>query len=203
MVVELAKRALVKERIENDSELAYYAARGDEQACRRLVDRLFSRVRRTMSYLAGGGADAEDLSQMALIQIVRSAGSFRGDCTLEYWADRVAVQTAAKHFAKNKRRTELRETYSVTPPGGHMVENEVEQLRLGRRLSQVLRGLTKKHRTAVVLHYLYGYKVAEIAELTGARVNTVRGRIRVGKKKLRQLAMRDPLLSEWIAGRTK
>ncbi|MCP4676960.1 MAG: sigma-70 family RNA polymerase sigma factor [Deltaproteobacteria bacterium] len=192
-----------EDRVENDYELAQSAARGDEQACRHLVERLFSRVRRTVSYLAGGGADAEDLSQMALIQIVNSAGSFRGDCTLEYWADRVAVQTAAKCFAKNKRRAELWETHLVVPPAAHMTENEVEQLRLRQRLAELLHKLSEKHRTAVALHYLYGYKVDEIAELTSARVNTVRGRLRVGKKRLQQLAMRDTLLSEWIAGRTK
>jgi hypothetical protein len=64
----------------DDLALARAAAGKDAQALSALLDRVFDRVRRTTSYLAQGRADAEDLLQLALIEIARSVSGFRGEC---------------------------------------------------------------------------------------------------------------------------
>jgi RNA polymerase sigma-70 factor (ECF subfamily) len=167
-------------------------------ARRDLVDRVLNQVRRTTAYLTGGGAEADDLAQLALLQILGSAGSYRGECSLEYWADRIAVRTVMKHIHKMRRRERLSEGMQ-TPPGiVDDVEGQAETHALRKRLAALLQKISGDRRTAVVLHHVQGYDLAEISEMTGAPVNTVRDRLRVGRAQLRQHILRDPALSEWF-----
>ena len=69
---------------------------------------------------------------------------------------------------------------------------------LQKRITQLLQRLSHDCRTALVLHHVQGYKISEIAALTGARVNTVRGRLRTGRKRLGQYIAEDPALKEWV-----
>lgn len=171
---------------------------GDPASQAALVDRVLDQVRRTASYLAGGQDDAQDLAQSALIRILRAAGDFRGESTLEYWAERITVHTCAKYFEKNRRRRGLFEkTYRPAPPVMG-VEEKTEAFRARHRLATLLGTLDLKIRTVMVLHYLDGYSIPETADLTDTPVNTVRGRLQEGRKKLKKKILNDPLLRVWV-----
>jgi serine/threonine-protein kinase len=87
-------RAMAKDR-ENDAQLARDAAT-DPLARHALACRLTPRVRRLSASLLRVGSDAEDASQLALLEIMRSVSGFRGESSLETWADRIAVHTALR-----------------------------------------------------------------------------------------------------------
>ena len=95
---------------EADLALAKTAARGDERARRELISALADPLRRVVALFANGGDDADDLLQMALIRILEGLPSYRGDCSLYYWAKRVAVRVAIKQQEKRKRRAHLKES---------------------------------------------------------------------------------------------
>jgi RNA polymerase sigma-70 factor, ECF subfamily len=186
-----------------DIWLAGAAGSGDLNAQRELAERLFSRVRRTMSYLVAGD-DTEDLAQTALIQVLSAAGTYRGDCTLEYWADRIVTRVFFKHRGKFKRRKALWDKEMMAQPdpqsNAQSDADSFELLQMRRRVTAILDHLSRKHRATVVLHYLNGYTVEEVATIEDVPVNTVRGRIRTARKKLWALMKEDPLLVEWMTG---
>lgn len=186
------------ERRAADLGLATEAARGDATARRRLAGRLLDRVRRTTAYLAGPGGEAEDLAQVALIKVLTSAGSFRGECTLEFWADRIAVRTVMKSIHKLRRRERLRAAIHDPEPWSPGTDERVARLLLQRRLAAKLQELAPERRAAIVLHHVEGYGVGEIAALTDAPVNTVRDRLRQGRKQLRKKIKADPALRDWV-----
>jgi len=186
-----------------EAELICLAARGDRKASRELLLHLLPRVRRTVAWLSRNGGEQDDLVQMALMQILFSIGSFRGESSLACWADRVTVQTAARVFEKRDRRRRLSDATHVAPPEPPAVDGEVDTARLKDRLKQHLLELPEKQQVPVVLHHLHGYSVEEIADLTGARLNTVRGRLRNGLKALRSAALADPGICEYIRGRNR
>jgi len=177
-----------------DVALAAACGRGEPVAQRELLARLFDRVRRMTTYLAGPTGEAEDLAQVALVQILASAEGYRGDCPLEFWADRIAAWTAMKHLHKAKRRRSLAE--AVWDPGLAPVTADAEtatrELRIG--LAAKLQEISEERRVAVVLHHVEGYGVDEIAALTGATRNTVRDRLRKGRAILRKKVLADPVL---------
>jgi RNA polymerase sigma-70 factor, ECF subfamily len=184
----------------SDRALTTAAAAGRRTARRELANRLFDRVRTTISYLAPG-QEVEDLCQTALIQILKAADGYRGESSLEFWADRVAIRCVLRFFEKNKRRRQLAEENPYFTPHIISTEEQVERLRARRRLSTHLQELTGEQSVAMVLHYLHGYKIEEIADMMESPVNTVRGRLRAGRKKMRQRILSDPVLSDWMEGR--
>jgi RNA polymerase sigma-70 factor (ECF subfamily) len=188
------------ERLRTDLFITQGAAEGDEVLKRQLVDRLLDRVTKTVSSLLGSRTDAEvnDLIQLSLIQILRSAGTFRGDSTLDYWADRITLQTSAKQFAKRTRRRRLWESiwHEETVPEEPETIASLSEVRA--RLNGHFAELSDGHRVPVVMHHLYGYTVDEIADLIGEKESTIRGRLRDGLDRLRKRLLADPMLSEWL-----
>jgi RNA polymerase sigma-70 factor, ECF subfamily len=181
-----------------DMTLIRGAASGDRASQRRLVERVMPRVEKTVVYLARGKSDTDDLVQLALIQIVRSAGSFRGDSSLDFWTDRVVLQTLAKQFEKRHRRQRLRESVWEFPAGVPApVDEQAELAEIRGRLRLLLGRLPDKLRVALVLFCVYGYTAPEIAALTDTKTNTVRGRLRLGLGRLKKDISADPVLREW------
>ncbi len=194
---------------QSDLALTRAAGQGDLRARQQLAARLFDRVRATVSYLAGGDPDKDDLVQLSLVEILRSAGSFRAEGHLEGWADRITVRTSLRSLKTRRRRDEVLhavddaeavlERMDTRASGGDAPElqAEAERRQLHRQLASLLGRLEPERRAAVLLRWVHGYSVEEIAELTDARVNTVRGRLRRGKRQLRKMILADPMLGAW------
>lgn len=181
-----------------DRDLARRAGRGDDDARRELAGRLLPRVRTTIHYLAAGDRDADDLVQQALVEVLRVVGTFRGDATLEYWADRVVVRTALRRIKQRRWRETIVRLDSEEPGAADAgQERSYERRELRLRLAAHLEELTAERRAVVVLHWVRGYTIPEIADLTGAKQNTVRGRLRDAKRQLRKQLLKDPVLRDW------
>ena len=187
--------------VDADFALTRSAAAGDPAAERQLLERVWPRVRKTCQCLGGDCGEGEDFTQLALIEVIRSAGSFRGESSLEYWVDRITVQTAAKEFQRKSRRKKLADAVWQPGPVTRTVDETAAASRMRQRLSTHFQRLSEKYRTAVVLHHLYDYEVSEIAEMTESNINTIRGRLRRGLRKLREAILADPVLREWIEER--
>jgi RNA polymerase sigma factor (sigma-70 family) len=186
----------------DDLALAKAAAAGDTDALDALLERVFGRVRRTTSYLSRNRTDAEDVQQLALIEIARSVEGFRGECPLEHWVDRIAVRTASEQHKKRSRRERLFELVKDAPPGQQAgVDELTDRTRMQQRLAEAIMRVSEKNRAVLVLHYLWEYGVAEIARIVECPENTVRGRVRQGRKQLRRAVLEDPLLSSWMERR--
>jgi RNA polymerase sigma-70 factor (ECF subfamily) len=181
-----------------DLELAESAAAGDPAARRRLVERVLERTRRTVVYLVGADRDADDMAQIALVQILQSAHTFRGECALQFWADRIVIRTTMRELRRRKRREQVEPEALVLGPLAPGADEQADLKLVRARLARLLGKLTPERRTAVVLHHVQGYGIAEIAEMTGAPVNTVRDRLRVGRRQLRKRVLSDRALRGWL-----
>lgn len=182
-----------------DLDLARRAASGDRASRRVVATRLMDRARSTVFYLASDDPDAEDYAQLAILEVLRSAGNFRGECSLERWADRIVVRTAMRHI---KRRRWRGNVVALDPDVERQPQrtgrDEPERRQVSRRLAEVLGGLSPERRAVVMLQLVYGHSIAEIAEITASKPNTVRDRLRLGRKQLRKVLARDPLFKEWM-----
>lgn len=76
---------------ESEQDLVQRAQYGDEQACAALF-RSYKRVIWSICLrMSTDRAEAEDLTQVAFLQVFRSLNSFGGDCSFSIWLYRVAV----------------------------------------------------------------------------------------------------------------
>jgi RNA polymerase sigma-70 factor, ECF subfamily len=183
----------------DDLALVHLAGEGDVTARHKLAERLINRVRSTAFYLSAGDPEAEDYAQMAFIEILESASSFRGESSLETWAERITIRTTLRYIKRRRRRSKIvifdseKEDQFVDT-----AETDLNRSRVSRRVTTIMGTLKPKHRIALTMRLAFGYSVAEIAEMTDTPFNTVRERLRSGRKKLSRKFEKDPLLIEWI-----
>jgi len=182
----------------DDMGLARLAGQGDEWAQRRLAKRLFNRIRATVYYLAGGHRDVDDFFQLSMIEIIKSARTFRGLSSIESWAQKIAARTTIRQLKQFRHR----DNTMMAPLSDREIEaattdDSISKYQIRARLYELLGSLKPKHREVIVLHLVLGYSVPEISEVTRARFETVRYRLKVGRKQLRRLLGDDAVFEEW------
>lgn len=165
----------------------------DPIAQEQLVQRLFARVRRATRSLLRNRSDADDATQECLMELLRSAGSFRGEGKLEAWSDRIVVRTTMRYIRRRNRGQERvdaeaePDTLATAAPAA----DEAATFRIPRSVEEYLDHLSPPKRTALVLRHVLGHSVAEIADLTGVSVNTVKDRLRTARHDFRRMIRRD------------
>jgi RNA polymerase sigma-70 factor, ECF subfamily len=186
----------------DDLDLTARVARSDADAKRELALRLIRSVTRTVRTLLRGDAEADDAVQLSMMEILRSASTYRGEASLERWAGRITVRTTL-HFVRQRRaRGELIEPDSeqAESAGGEGVHTNGVT---ASSLDALLAPLSDARRTCVVLRHVFEYTVEEIAELTGVSPNTVKDRLLQARNELRERVRRDEEVVESWATRQR
>ena len=135
---------------------------------------------------------ASDAVQEAFFSAYRNMAGFRGG-SVKSWLSRIAINAAMDAQRLKKRRPadpypEL-EDDTWQPPADASADPVTTSLtnERHRALNAALAGITTDQRTAIVLYDVEGYDYAEIAEITGVSVGTVKSRIHRGRLALRGL----------------
>jgi RNA polymerase sigma-70 factor (ECF subfamily) len=182
----------------SDLQLAESATAGEERAARTIVERLMPRVRTTVHYLTPRDRDADDLVQLSLIEILRSVAGFRGECSLEVWSHRIVVRTTMRYLKERRARSDYASPVAeVCAVDSSTPEEHTERFQLRRHLKSLLERLPLEQRMALVFRYVHSCTPTEIAVITDVPLNTVRERLRIGRKRLRRYLMREPSLLAW------
>jgi len=172
-------------RSATDHELLLrFVRRSDESAFEEIVRRHGPLVLGVCRRVLGNGHDAEDAFQATFLVLAKSARKIRKKGALTNWLYGVAYRVALKEA---KRKYAAREE-----PLGEAVANEDnpfdEVLRRHdeRVIDEELYALADKYRRPLILHYLAGRAVKDIASELGLSVSAVEGRLKRGKTQLRR-----------------
>lgn len=138
--------------------------------------------------------DAEDVVQMAFVRWWRRFPNGDRDHVPLLYA---AVRTIALDLRRSSMRRSKRENVSflaeeAREPG--YFELAAEQKDLARIVEKSMEGLPEEQREVVTLHVWGGLTFAQIAEATGASINTIAARYRYALKAL--LRKLDPMRQE-------
>jgi RNA polymerase sigma-70 factor (ECF subfamily) len=160
------------------------AAAGDRAAREAICRTLLPRVRNLVRYLVRGDADVDDMSQLALMAIVRGLSSYRGEGRFESWADRITARETLSYM--KRRRATARSERALAEE--QLAEPAVQSsdFLAKRRLAKALDTLAEEQRAVVVLHHIAGFSMPEAAETLGIPFETARSRMRLGLAKLRE-----------------
>ena len=154
----------------DDRQLLEAMAAGDADAVRRLIASAGPVVYGYLYARVGGDPTAaEDLLQETFLEAIKSAASFRGDSELSTWICAIARRRLARWYEGERRRAVVERGLVVVEGGGDdsgdlEVDDRDELIRAMGRLPAL-------HRQVLVLKYLDGRSVAEIAiEIGRSRV---------------------------------
>lgn len=176
---------------ERDRTLMSGVVAADPTAQRTLVLRLAARVARIARGLLRSAADADDAAQNSLIAILHAAGTYRGESSIERWADRITVRTTLQ-AARDRRRREAKVAPIASPddlPGPLRGASLSEGT--ARPIEAYLDALSSELREVLVLRHVLDCSIEEISELTGVSPNTVKDRLLRAREQVRRLIRRD------------
>ena len=173
-------------REEEDAEAALlerYAA-GDAGAARlltvRLAPRLFAHAHRVL----GDGAEAEDVTQEAMLRLWRQAPDWRaGEAKASTWLYRVVANLCTDRLRARRRQAPMEDAARVEDGAESAADRLQRQSRLAA-LRDALAGLPERQAQAVALRHLEGLGNERIAEIMDINVRAVESLTARGKRAL-------------------
>ncbi|MFZ4509173.1 MAG: sigma-70 family RNA polymerase sigma factor [Fimbriimonas sp.] len=170
----------------------------DEARFNELVRNTYRKVFNMAFRLAGNRPDAEDLTQNAFTRAYRSFKDYEGDRPFENWIYRIVTRLFLDLLRSRKRRPQaLSYDAPVNREGGDdslyyeladhspNPEQTMVQSHYSEELQKALDALSDEQRLLVTLADVEGVPYAEIANLMGAPVGTIRSRLHRTHKLLR------------------
>lgn len=162
--------------------------RREEAAFSELVRDYQHRVFSLVVRMIGDPEEARDVAQEVFVTVFRSIDGFRGDSSLSTWLYRVAVNHCKNRLKYLGRRgagrtralDDLGEGVLERAPGTSAPvrpDDEVSARQMAAVLQRELDALEPDHRALVVLRDIQGLSYAEISEVTGHPVGTVKSRL--------------------------
>ena len=158
----------------------------------------YDRLVRLAGLICHAASTTEDAVQAAMEQAWRRRGTLRDATRIKPWLDQIVVREAIRvnahpWWSRFGRRSSVLEIQPVSIDADAPHDRE-----RGRGASSApsdaawlaitvaFRGLPIEQRAVVALHLYAGYSVEETAQLTGARVETTRSRLRLARERLRR-----------------
>jgi len=171
--------------------LARKAGARDKDAMRRLIVAVGPAMLRVIRTVVGPQvADAEDALQDASEAFLSAISSFRGQCTVLHFACRVAVFSALgwrrRLVLRAARIADDSEIEEWAVEGGPSPAELVIAARRREALEQLLDELPPPQAEVLILHCALDFTVDETAAAMGRPVETVRSRLRLAKRALRE-----------------
>jgi len=160
------------------------AQTGDSRAFEALYRRLVGRIYALCLRMSRDAQRAEELTQDVFVRAWERLGSFRGESKFTTWLHRLAVNVVLQE-GRTKGRRESREEL-MGDPGEYLgrVKEEFPGTRMD--LERAIASLPEGARKVLVLRDVYGYKYAEIAQMQGVALGTVKAQIHRARKMMRE-----------------
>jgi RNA polymerase sigma-70 factor, ECF subfamily len=190
----------------DDEPLLRRAAAGDAAAFKELFIRHRADVARLVYRMLSAPSDLEDVVQEVFVQVFRSLKDFRGQSKFSTWLHRVTVNVVLMHRRSARSRPVLTEEAPsdfVADDRQPLPDEDAERSERMRAFQRLLSRLADKKRAVFVLHELEGLAPAEIAEIVGAPVLTVRTRLFYARRELEAMLADEPSLANLRASFTK
>lgn len=183
----------------DDATLIAEVKAGNPAVANLFCQRVLPIVDRTVRRLLGrDDSEREDLSQIAVIELVKAIGRFRQESSLDTWVSAVTAHVVYKQI----RRRPLERHVSLD-----LVQEEILQswqpsgegvFAAREALSRVLRHLDavgEKLAWTFILHDVLGHSLTEVAAITGASESAAQSRLVRGRARLHKRIEDDPELA--------
>lgn len=159
-------------------------ASGDAHAFSEVVETRVDRVLAVARRMLGSDAEAEDVSQEAMLRLWRQAEKWDGGRALiSTWLHRVTVNLCIDRIRAKREDTtdEIPETPLAADQQISMEEDDLRGF-----MDQTLQALPERQRQALVLFHYEDLSMADVAEMMEISVDAVESLLARGRRALKQ-----------------
>jgi RNA polymerase sigma factor (sigma-70 family) len=165
-----------------------------------LVDKYEKKLYNLILRHVGDPDEAADLTQDTFVNAFRGFPTFRGECKILTWLCQIALNQCKNRFRQRDRRRDWEGPSLDAPLAGdpdesrlleipdwsQSPERALENQELQRQVLEAIHSLTPEYRTVIVLCDLQGRSYADIAQIVGLSLETVKTRIHRGRLMIRR-----------------
>lgn len=172
-----------------DEDLAARVKGGDTRALAVLYGRHIRAAQALACRITGQHTVAEDLVQDAFLNVWRSAGSYRSARgSVRTWILSIVHNLAVDGLRSAASRRRAHERLEAGTNAYHQGDAFVEAWRNAqrKRVHEALEALPPEQLEVIEMSYFSGYTHSEISCLLGLSLGTVKSRLRLGAKKVRE-----------------
>ena len=184
-----------------DNELIPRVRLGDLAAFEALYDKYKGQVYRTALAIIRDRSAAEDILQECFLRVYAHIDKIDVSRPLSPWIHRIAVNLSYNWVTKRKRwLPSLGEVFDQFVGDDHdSPEHVLEREELQRIVQEAIHSLSFAQRVVIVLFYLNGFSLEEIAYILDCPVGTVKSRLYYGRQNLRRKLGVDERLPAGVA----
>jgi RNA polymerase sigma-70 factor (ECF subfamily) len=184
-----------------DGKLISQIRQGDLRALGVLYDRYKAQVFRTALAITRDSSTAEDILQESFMRFYANIDRLDESRPLAPWLYRVVVNLSynwvtrrGRWLAPLEHAIDLLRSDPKTSPEKVVERNELQQI-----VREALDSINFEHRVVLVLFYLGGFSLKEVAYILDLPEGTVKSRLHYGRERLRVRLERDSRMSVGVA----
>jgi RNA polymerase sigma-70 factor (ECF subfamily) len=188
-------------RIDEESALVEKSRQGDTAAMESLILRYQNRIYNVILKICANRDDAAELSQQTFVQIIENIKDFKQRSGFYTWAFRIAVNLTLSYCKRKgkivfgsldsqnedsddaKRVLKKIISNDMSPDPAVLAQNK----ELCELVTRQLEKLTDEHRIVLVLRDIEGMDYAQISQVVGVELGTVKSRLSRARDALRRI----------------
>ncbi len=174
--------------LSEDGRLVLRMRAGDLEALGELYEKYKLPLFRAALAITGDKGAAEDVLHETFLRLCTHADSIDTSLPVLPWLYRVATNLSCSYLSWHRRWLVSLEAWvdRLFSPSRTCPDEQAEWREIRRAIWQAINSLDPAHRTTVILFYLCGLSVREIAYATESPVGTVKSRLHYGRACLRR-----------------
>jgi RNA polymerase sigma-70 factor (ECF subfamily) len=172
----------------SDADLVKRLQADDLNALGILFDRYYAQIYRTAVAITHDEAVAEDITQDCFLRLHRYSSRIDTNLPLTPWLYRVTVNLSYTWISRYQKRKVSLETVVdyLMSPLRNSPDHQVEIAGVQEEVRRAIASLNFNQRVVVVLHYLNGLSLEDIAEILDCPVGTIKSRLYYARENLRR-----------------
>jgi RNA polymerase sigma-70 factor (ECF subfamily) len=160
-----------------------------------LVHRYGARLLRFVAFSVGDQDLAQSIVQDCFMKAYNARENFRGDCSVQTWLNRIALNMILDHqrtqkfrFWRSFRKTavDITEIASTLPSRASTPEKDLLRQERAAQVAKALESLSFNQRTIFLMHFQEGMNIPEISSAIDMSVNTVKTHLHRAVKAVRE-----------------
>ena len=160
-----------------------------------LVHRYGARLLRFVAFSIGDQDLAQSIVQDCFMKAYNARDNFRGDCSVQTWLNRIALNMILDHqrtqkfrFWRSFRKTavDITEIASTLPSRASTPEKDLLRQERAAQVAKALESLSFNQRTIFLMHFQEGMNIPEISSAIDMSVNTVKTHLHRAVKAVRE-----------------